>query len=162
MHDVARAVLPRCRELSRHFSSSATTWSGARKESDAMNETSKRTATASKIPKFMNEDDEAKWWASAEGREFLKVAVCCGSLEEAQGLGPRVRPEPREQRADRAAVARAGSGQSSQDRRPQRDRLPDPAKDAGARRAATRGQTAIAGSVPVLPNGFTCTPGKSF
>jgi predicted DNA binding CopG/RHH family protein len=24
------------------------------------------------IPKFTNEDEEAKWWASAEGREFLK------------------------------------------------------------------------------------------
>jgi hypothetical protein len=27
---------------------------------------------AVKIPAFMNEDDEAKWWASAKGREFLK------------------------------------------------------------------------------------------
>jgi hypothetical protein len=24
------------------------------------------------IPKFINEDEGAKWWASAEGREFLK------------------------------------------------------------------------------------------
>lgn len=24
------------------------------------------------IPKFKNEDEEAKWWASAKGREFLK------------------------------------------------------------------------------------------
>jgi predicted DNA binding CopG/RHH family protein len=24
------------------------------------------------MPKFKNEDDEAKWWASAKGREFLK------------------------------------------------------------------------------------------
>ncbi len=26
----------------------------------------------SKMPKFENEDEEAKWWASTEGREFLK------------------------------------------------------------------------------------------
>jgi len=26
----------------------------------------------SKVPKFITEDEEAKWWASAEGREFLK------------------------------------------------------------------------------------------
>jgi predicted DNA binding CopG/RHH family protein len=26
----------------------------------------------SKMPKFLNEDKEAKWWASAEGRDFLK------------------------------------------------------------------------------------------
>jgi len=25
-----------------------------------------------KMPQFMNEDEEAKWWASADGREFLK------------------------------------------------------------------------------------------
>ena len=37
-----------------------------------MSETSKQTPTPSKLPRFMNEDDEAKWWASAEGREFLK------------------------------------------------------------------------------------------
>ena len=24
------------------------------------------------IPKFKNEDEEAKWWASAKGRDFLK------------------------------------------------------------------------------------------
>ncbi len=24
-----------------------------------------------KMPKFINEDEEAKWWASADGREFL-------------------------------------------------------------------------------------------
>jgi hypothetical protein len=37
-----------------------------------MSETSKQTPTASKMPKFRNEDDEAKWWAGAAGREFLK------------------------------------------------------------------------------------------
>jgi predicted DNA binding CopG/RHH family protein len=28
-----------------------------------------------KMPKFTNEDQEAKWWASAKGREFLKQAA---------------------------------------------------------------------------------------
>jgi predicted DNA binding CopG/RHH family protein len=27
---------------------------------------------AVKAPKFTNEDEEAKWWASAKGRQFLK------------------------------------------------------------------------------------------
>ena len=27
---------------------------------------------ALKIPEFSNEDEEANWWASADGREFLK------------------------------------------------------------------------------------------
>jgi predicted DNA binding CopG/RHH family protein len=26
----------------------------------------------SRVPKFSNEADEAKWWASAQGRDFLK------------------------------------------------------------------------------------------
>jgi len=26
----------------------------------------------SQMPKFVKEDEEAKWWASLEGREFLK------------------------------------------------------------------------------------------
>jgi len=30
------------------------------------------TKTISEVPKFRNEDEEAKWWASAAGREFLK------------------------------------------------------------------------------------------
>jgi hypothetical protein len=32
----------------------------------------KRKAKTSGIPKFANEQDEANWWASAEGRWFLK------------------------------------------------------------------------------------------
>ncbi len=37
-----------------------------------MNEKNKQTSTASKMPKFMDENEEAKWWAGADGREFLK------------------------------------------------------------------------------------------
>jgi hypothetical protein len=33
------------------------------------------------IPKFTNEDEEAKWWASAEGREFLKRQSLGGCLK---------------------------------------------------------------------------------
>jgi hypothetical protein len=32
----------------------------------------KRKSTKSGIPKFADEQDEAKWWASAEGHRFLK------------------------------------------------------------------------------------------
>ncbi len=32
----------------------------------------KLSSTPSKMPKFPNEADEAKWWASAQGRDFLK------------------------------------------------------------------------------------------
>lgn len=32
----------------------------------------KRKAKTSGIPKFASEKDEANWWASAEGREFVK------------------------------------------------------------------------------------------
>lgn len=50
-----------------------------------MSETSKRTATASKTPKFMNEDEEAKWWASAEGRAFLKRRSAAGASKKRWG-----------------------------------------------------------------------------
>jgi predicted DNA binding CopG/RHH family protein len=44
-------------------------WSAAWEESDAMKKQQKQLT---KLPKFTNEDEEAKWWASAEGREFVK------------------------------------------------------------------------------------------
>ena len=50
-----------------------------------MSETSKQTPTASKMPKFRNEDDEAKWWASAEGREFLKRRSVAGIARKRKG-----------------------------------------------------------------------------
>jgi predicted DNA binding CopG/RHH family protein len=37
-----------------------------------MNKTKKQTPTGSRPPAFGDDDEEAKWWASAEGREFLK------------------------------------------------------------------------------------------
>lgn len=37
-----------------------------------MRQQKEAAAKLSKMPKFISEDEEAKWWASAEGREFLK------------------------------------------------------------------------------------------
>jgi len=50
-----------------------------------MNETNKQTAAASKTPKFMNEDEEAKWWAGAEGREFLNRQSGAGTTGKRKG-----------------------------------------------------------------------------
>ena len=38
-----------------------------------------------KMPKFLNEDDEAKWWASAKGRTFLKQQAATGALKKQKG-----------------------------------------------------------------------------
>jgi len=38
-----------------------------------------------RTPKFKNEDDEAKWWASASGREFLKDKSAAGSSKSQKG-----------------------------------------------------------------------------
>ena len=51
---------------------SGTTWSAVREGSDVMRQQREAVPKLSKMPKFVNEDEEAKWWASAEGREFLK------------------------------------------------------------------------------------------
>lgn len=50
-----------------------------------MNKTRKQKPTASRMPKFMNEDDEAKWWASAEGRGFLKRRSAAGIARKPNG-----------------------------------------------------------------------------
>lgn len=50
----------------------ATTWNAVREGSDVMRERTETVPKLSKVPKFVNESAEAKWWASAEGREFLK------------------------------------------------------------------------------------------
>jgi predicted DNA binding CopG/RHH family protein len=56
---------------------SMTIWSAAREESDAMSKTTL---------KFKNEDEEAKWWASAKGRDFLKENSAAGSPKKQKGL----------------------------------------------------------------------------
>jgi predicted DNA binding CopG/RHH family protein len=40
---------------------------------------------ATRMPKFKDEDQEAKWWASAEGREFLKQQSAAGAPKKRQG-----------------------------------------------------------------------------
>jgi hypothetical protein len=50
-----------------------------------MNETKKRIPAASKMPKFLNEDEEAEWWAGAEGRAFLKRQSGAGTARERKG-----------------------------------------------------------------------------
>ena len=45
----------------------------------------KQKPQLSKMPKFMNEDEEATWCASAEGREFLKRQSAAGTLEKRKG-----------------------------------------------------------------------------
>jgi predicted DNA binding CopG/RHH family protein len=47
-----------------------------------MNKVKERVA---KIPKFRNEDEEAKWWASAEGRRFLKRQSAAGTASKPTG-----------------------------------------------------------------------------
>jgi len=64
-----------------------------------MNEPNKRTVAVSKMPKFANEDAEAKWWAGAEGREFLKRQSAAGTARKRKG-SPLV-----------AGLSRAGSVQ---------------------------------------------------
>lgn len=53
-------------------------WSAARKDSDVMKK-------QNKVPKFLNEDEEAAWWVSAEGRVFLKQQSAAGTLEKQKG-----------------------------------------------------------------------------
>lgn len=41
--------------------------------------------TISEVPKFRNEDEEAKWWASAAGREFLKQQPVAAASKKRTG-----------------------------------------------------------------------------
>ena len=67
-----------------------------------MNKPKKRTPTALKMPKFINEDEEAKWWAGAEGREFLKRQSGAGTAGKRKGSPLVSGLKPRRQRGDRA------------------------------------------------------------
>jgi hypothetical protein len=55
-----------------------------------MSEPNKRTPAVSKTPRFRSEDEEAKWWAGAEGREFLKRQAAMGTATKRKG-SPLVR-----------------------------------------------------------------------
>ncbi len=50
-----------------------------------MSKRSEQMPKALKVPKFENEDEEATWWASAEGREFLKRYSAAGSAKKQKG-----------------------------------------------------------------------------
>ena len=61
---------------------SAIIWSAAREESDAMQKPKKQLM---KLPKFTSGDAEATWWASAEGREFVKRQSAAGTPGKQKG-----------------------------------------------------------------------------
>jgi predicted DNA binding CopG/RHH family protein len=44
-----------------------------------------RKERTTRMPKFTNEDDEAKWWSSADGREFLKQQPAAGASRKRKG-----------------------------------------------------------------------------
>ena len=50
-----------------------------------MNKRKDQPTAGSKPPKFASEDAEAAWWASAEGRKFLKQQAAAGSAEHRKG-----------------------------------------------------------------------------
>ena len=60
---------------------STITCSGAQEESDPV----KKEKPLTKAPKFKSENDEATWWASADGREFLKRQSPGSTLQKARG-----------------------------------------------------------------------------
>lgn len=45
----------------------------------------KQKKQLNKMPQFMSEDEEATWWASAEGSEFLKQQSAARTLENQKG-----------------------------------------------------------------------------
>lgn len=63
----------------------ATTWSAGREENDAMNKRNEQLTKAATIPEFANEDQEAKWWASAKGRQFLRDHAAAGTAAKQKG-----------------------------------------------------------------------------
>ena len=48
---------------------------------------------AQRTPKFKDEDQEAKWWASAKGREFLEQQSAAERLKSEE-LASRDQTEP--------------------------------------------------------------------
>ena len=45
----------------------------------------KKEKPATKLPKFKSEDEEATWWATADGREFLKNQSSGSTLQKKNG-----------------------------------------------------------------------------
>ena len=61
------------------------------------------------MPKFANEAEEADWWASRQGREFVKQNRhrTRQKRDRAEGVAPCRPTEPERQRSDSAAIARS-------------------------------------------------------
>ncbi len=59
--------------------------------------------TGSKIPIFVNEEEEAEWWASAKGRAFIKRHSTAGMPEKQRD--PRWWPNLTGQAASRSRCA---------------------------------------------------------
>ena len=60
---------------------SAITCCGVQEESDAV----KKEKQVAKVPMFKSEDEEATWWESADGREFLKHQSSGNTLQKKKG-----------------------------------------------------------------------------
>jgi hypothetical protein len=86
------------------------------------------------MPKFVNEAQEADWWASREGREFCKAEDGRNREEGwgAGGLAPGRSVEQGRQRANCVAIARTRCSQGPRTRNAKGHRIPDPPQDAGA------------------------------
>ena len=50
-----------------------------------MNKQKRQIPMVSKVPRFRNENEEAKWWAGAKGREFLKQRSAAGTPKKQKG-----------------------------------------------------------------------------
>ena len=50
-----------------------------------MSDALKKEKPATKVPKFKSEDEEATWWASADGRDFLKHQSSGSTLQKKKG-----------------------------------------------------------------------------
>jgi len=84
------------------------------------------------IPMFANEAEEADWWASGQGAEFVETKRRRHGKGSVQGVAPRRPDEPASQRSDSAAFARTGRRDSASTGKAQGDRVSDSAEDAGA------------------------------
>ena len=102
------------------------------------------------IPKFGNEAEEADWWASRQGREFVKRKSAEPLKKGAAPKGSRL-VAPTESDADRSdsvAIARTGHNEGAGDCFAQRRGIPDPTQDVGARRLGPRGAQTVKAGLP--------------
>jgi hypothetical protein len=86
------------------------------------------------MPKFVNEALEAIWWASREGREFVKQKAAESGKKRGAPKGSRLASQLNQgrQRPNCVAIARTRSCQGPRTRNTKGHRIPDPPQDAGA------------------------------